>query len=117
MKPGALANAAGREKRRNAGLPALLFALALGAASLTSTVAPVRAQQQFPLADRVADKVIANYQNSSCQQLAAKKAQPPTAMQQRVVQFLQQDPTLRAHFIDRVAAPIANKLFECGFIP
>jgi hypothetical protein len=27
------------------------------------------------------------------------------------------DPQMRAAFINRVAAPIANKMFECGMIP
>jgi hypothetical protein len=38
-------------------------------------------------------------------------------MKQRVVQAMHNDPGLRAHFLNRVAAPIANKLFECGMIP
>jgi hypothetical protein len=27
------------------------------------------------------------------------------------------DPQMRTEFLNRVAAPIANKLFECGMIP
>jgi len=76
---------------------------------------------QYPIADKVADKLIQKYQTSSCQQLAQEKQQPPPAqkeaMEQRVVQTLHQDPEMRKHFLDRVAAPIVNKLFECGFIP
>ena len=30
---------------------------------------------------------------------------------------LRNDPQMRAAFIDRVAAPIANKMFECGLLP
>jgi hypothetical protein len=33
------------------------------------------------------------------------------------MQLLHDDPQLRAAFIDKVAAPIANKLFQCGMIP
>ncbi|MBF2098932.1 MAG: hypothetical protein IGQ88_11240 [Gloeomargaritaceae cyanobacterium C42_A2020_066] len=69
----------------------------------------------------VANKVIEKYQNSSCQQLAQEKSQPPSGakreMEQRAIQFLQSDPQLRTAFINQVAAPIANKLFECGLIP
>jgi hypothetical protein len=76
---------------------------------------------QYPIADKVADKLIQKYQTSSCQQLAQEKQQPPSAqkqeMEQKVVQTLHQDAQLRKHFLDRVAAPIVNKLFECGFIP
>jgi hypothetical protein len=28
-----------------------------------------------------------------------------------------QDPQMRNAFIDRIAVPIANKMFECGMIP
>ena len=38
-------------------------------------------------------------------------------MTDRAVQMLQNDPQMRTEFINRVAAPIANKLFECGMIP
>lgn len=77
--------------------------------------------QQYPLMEKVAQKVIQKYQNSSCQELVQQRAHPPTGqkaqMEQRVVQLLRNDPQMRAAFIDRVAAPIANKLFECGMIP
>jgi hypothetical protein len=38
-------------------------------------------------------------------------------MEQQFIQTLHQDPQMREAFISRVAAPIANKLFECGLIP
>jgi hypothetical protein len=76
---------------------------------------------QYPVADKLADKVIQKYKTSSCQQLAAEKQQPPTAqkaeMEQKLVQTLHQDPQLRQHFLNRIAAPVVNKMFECGFIP
>jgi hypothetical protein len=80
-----------------------------------------QAQSQYPIADKLADKVIQKYQTSSCQQLQQEKQQPPPAqkeaMEQKVVETLHQDPQLRKHFLDRIAAPVVNKLFECGFIP
>ena len=79
------------------------------------------AQEQYPIMQKVAQKVIQKYQTSSCEQLAAEKSQPPSGekaeMEQRVVQLLQNDPQMRTAFINMVAAPIANKLFECGMIP
>lgn len=79
------------------------------------------AQSQYPIMDRIAARVVEKYQNSSCQQLAAERGRPPSGqraeMEQRVIQLLHQDPQMRQAFIDRVAAPIANKLFECGMIP
>jgi hypothetical protein len=43
--------------------------------------------------------------------------QPPTPEQARAVMFLKSDPQIRTMFINKVAAPIANKMFECGMIP
>jgi hypothetical protein len=70
--------------------------------------------------DQVAQRVIEKYRNSSCQQLAEQRRQPPSGrradMEQRVVQLLRQDPQMREAFLNRVAAPIANKMFELGVI-
>jgi len=72
---------------------------------------------QYPLLDAAANKVIQKYQNSSCEQLWQQRGQPPTQRKEEAVQFLRENPQMRAAFIDRVAAPIANKMFECGMIP
>src|SRR5215813_7727560 len=81
----------------------------------------VASAQQYPIMDKVAQKVIQKYQTSSCQQLAQEKSHPPTGqkaeMEQRVIQLLRSDPQMRTAFLNQVAAPIANKLFECGMIP
>ena len=72
---------------------------------------------QYPILDRVADKVVQKYQNSSCEQLWQERGQPKSQREQEAVNFLHNDPQMRRMFIDRVAAPIANKMFECGMIP
>src|SRR5208282_4035206 len=71
--------------------------------------------QQYPILDKVADKVILKYQQSSCEQLWAKKSQnaPPSAEEQKAVAFLKSDPQMRTYFINKVAPPIANKMFDC----
>ena len=91
---------------------------------LTSALLPVgiaSAQESYPIMERVVQKVIEKYQNSSCEQLAMQKSQPPTGekaeMEQRAIEVLHNDPQMRTAFINQVAAPIANKLFECGMIP
>jgi len=75
--------------------------------------------QQYPLLDAVANKVIAKYQESSCEQLWQKKAAktPPSPEEQKVIALLKSDPQMQQAFINKVAAPIANKMFECGLIP
>jgi len=35
----------------------------------------------------------------------------------KVLDFLHNDAQMRTVFINKVAAPIANKMFECGMIP
>ena len=79
------------------------------------------AQGSYPIMEMIAQKIIQKYQTSSCQQLAQQKSQPPTGqraqMEQRAIQLLRNDPQMRTEFLNRVAGPIANKLFECGMIP
>jgi hypothetical protein len=72
---------------------------------------------QYPIMDRIADKVVQKYQNSTCEQLWQKKGQPKSQREQEAVRLLRGDPQMRAAFINRVAGPIANKMFECGMIP
>jgi hypothetical protein len=77
--------------------------------------------QQYPLADMLAQKIIDKYTNSTCVQLAESKSEKPTGekaqMEQRVIAALKADPQMRQYFISKIAAPIANKMFECGMIP
>ena len=71
----------------------------------------------FPLMNAVADKVIQKYQSSTCEQLWAQKQQPKSAEEQRVISLLKSDPQLRTAFMNKVAGPISNKMFDCGMIP
>jgi hypothetical protein len=34
-----------------------------------------------------------------------------------LIQLLKDDTQMRTAFINKVAAPIANKMFECGMLP
>lgn len=72
---------------------------------------------QGRILDMVAKKVIDKYQSASCEQLWQQKGQPKSEEEQRAVQFLRNDPQARTAFINEVAAPIVNKMFECGMIP
>ena len=79
--------------------------------------AGVAGAQEYPLLDMIANKVIAKYQQSTCEQLWQKKGQPESEREKEVIQMLQDDPQMRQIFINKVAAPIANKMFECGLLP
>ncbi len=86
--------------------------------SLAFLAGPAGAQQ-FPILDDLANKVVQKYQQSSCEQLWQQKAQkkPNSAMEQKVIELLHNDPAMRAEFFRRVSVPIAEKMFNCGMIP
>ena len=94
------------------------FWMILAAGALVATGV---AYAQYPIMDRVAEKVIQKYQTASCQQLWQEKAQgqgqPKPEAEQRAIQMLQQDPQMRQAFFNKISAPIVNKMFECGMIP
>jgi hypothetical protein len=77
----------------------------------------IASASEFPIMDMIADKVIQKYQQSSCQELWQKKGKAKSAQEQKVKQLLRSDPQMRQAFINKVAPPIANKMFECGMIP
>jgi hypothetical protein len=87
------------------------------AAALAAVAFAGIAAADYPLMNLVADKVIQKYQSSSCEQLWAQKQQPKSEQEQRLVGLLQNDPQLRTAFLNKVAGPISNKMFECGMIP
>jgi len=90
-------------------------------AAVAASFAAGIAYAQFPIMDRVADKVIQKYQTSTCERLWQEKAQgqgqPKPEMEQRAIQALKSDPQMRQAFFNKVSAPIVNKMFECGMIP
>jgi electron transfer flavoprotein alpha/beta subunit len=112
---GSLPNSAGKEKTMRK--RSYLFVLV----PMLLSVGLANAQESYPIMEKIVQKVLEKYQNFSCQQLAQEKSHPPTGekaqMEQRAVQVLRNDPQMRTAFINQVAAPIANKLFECGMIP
>jgi len=89
--------------------------------AMSASVAAGIAYAQYPVMDAVANKVIQKYQTSTCEQLyqerAQKQGQPKPEMEQRVVEMLRNDPQMRTAFFNKIAAPIVNKMFECGMIP
>jgi hypothetical protein len=90
-----------------------LFAAAI--ALLYATVAAA----QHPILDAVANKVVAKYQSSTCQQLMQSKAQkqPPSAGEQKAMEMLRTDPAMRHEFVTIVADQVVDKLIQCGMIP
>ncbi|MGF1528687.1 MAG: hypothetical protein ACFCBW_18105 [Candidatus Competibacterales bacterium] len=82
------------------------------------------AQAQNPqMIDRLADRIVSRYQTSSCdelrQQQGSGESQPAMAQKimQRVMTTLRQDPQARAQFVNKVAAPVMDKMIACGMFP
>lgn len=84
---------------------------------LAATLVAGTAHAQYPILDAVADRVVQRYQSASCEELWQKKSEPKSAEEQRVMQFLREDPQMRTAFFNKVSGPIVNKMFECGMIP
>ena len=79
--------------------------------------AGVASAQQYPRMDMIAERVIQKYRQSSCEQLWERRGKPKGEEEKNLVQLLRDDPQMRAAFLNKVAGPIANKMFECGMIP
>jgi hypothetical protein len=91
-----------------------LIGAVLGFAALM--VADTGSAQQGMLLDLAADKVIAKYKSSTCEELKAPKP-PPTDKEKEAIEFLRNDSQARIFFINKIAAPVLNKMFDCGMIP
>jgi hypothetical protein len=74
------------------------------------------ASAQGMLLDFAADKVINKYQTATCDELKAQKKQPPTDKEKEAVEFLRSDSQARIFFINKIAGPVLNKMFDCGMI-
>jgi hypothetical protein len=72
---------------------------------------------QGMLLDFAADKVIKKYEAATCEQLKAQKGEPPSEKEKMAIEFLRNDSQARKAFIDKIAAPVLNKMFECALIP
>src|SRR5213592_4340691 len=96
--------------------PAMIKRLFLFAIALAVLLVGV-AGAQFPILDMVAGKVVQKYQMSTCEQLWEQRGKPKTQQEQEMIQMLRNDGQMRTTFIDKIAAPVANKMFECGMIP
>src|SRR6266566_2579440 len=75
------------------------------------------ASAQGMLLDFAADKVITKYKTATCDELKAKKTEPTTEKEKEAIEFLRNDSQARIFFINKIAAPVLNKMYDCGMIP
>ncbi len=64
-----------------------------------------------------ADEVVKKFSTLSCEQLAAARDEPPGMLKKVAIGLLHDDAKVREAFIDRIAAPVLNKMIECGMAP
>jgi len=87
------------------------------AAGISALIVASAASAQGMLLDVAADKVIKKYQTASCDELKAQKQDPPSDKEKQAIEFLRNDSQARIAFINKIAAPVLNKMFDCGMIP
>ena len=83
----------------------------------TLLFAGTAAAQQYPLMDMMADRVIQRYREASCEQLWERRGKPKPPEEKNLIQLMRDDPQMRTAFLNKIAAPVTNKMFECGMIP
>ena len=86
------------------------------AVGISALIVAGSASAQGMLLDAAADKVINKYQTATCDQLKAQKKEPPSDKEKEAIEFLRNDAQARTSFIDKIAAPVLNKMFDCGII-
>ena len=86
-------------------------------AGISALIIAGAASAQGMLLDFAADKVIKKYQTATCDELKAQKKDPPSDKEKQAIEFLRNDSEARISFINKIAAPVLNKMFDCGMIP
>jgi hypothetical protein len=87
------------------------------AVGISALIVAGAAFAQGMLLDAAADKVIKKYQAATCDELKAQKKEPPSDKEKEAIEFLRNDSQARISFINKIAAPVLNKMFDCGMIP
>ncbi len=95
----------------------MIFAIRTTLAAAALFAAAHSAHAQGMLLDYAADMVVQKYQTSSCDDLKKIRAEGPSEKEKLALDYLRGDSQARIFFIDRIAAPVANKMFECGMFP
>jgi hypothetical protein len=97
------------------------YSLALLSALALPLYAPLACAQSYPEADRLAEQVIERYRSASCEEIKERRTRSLSPEQEKrrhqIVEQLLADPSMRTHFLNKIAGPIANRMFDCGLIP
>ena len=80
-----------------------------------SALVTVLAIAQHPVLDHAAANVVAEYQSGTCEELWQHRLKE-APQEQRLIGSLRSDPAMREEFINKIAAPVAGKMLDCGMI-
>ncbi|MFO1306034.1 MAG: hypothetical protein U1F54_20100 [Burkholderiales bacterium] len=69
------------------------------------------------LLDFAANRVVRKYQSASCEELWQRRGKAASPEEQGAVAYLKRNPAVRREFLDKIAGPVIDKMFECGMIP
>lgn len=79
------------------------------------------------LVEKAANFVINKYQQATCEEIAKMHPSAKDTVEEdnkmnkmiknRAIEILKNNPEMRKKFINQVAGPIANKMFECDILP
>lgn len=95
----------------------MVKSIAMALVVSASIVGGTAAHAQGMLLDYAADRVIQKYQTSTCDQLKQARIEGPSDKEKAALKFLHDDAQARVEFINRIASPVANKMFECDMFP
>ena len=90
------------------------FVLLISPLALT-TATGTFAQDQHPILDKIAAKVIEKYQTTPCAELMQKKAnpQPPSPEEVKAVQYLKSNPQVRTILLIKSPPQLPTKCLRC----
>jgi hypothetical protein len=103
-----------------------LLAAAFGMTLCLACILPISAQPvgNGRMFDTITDGIVQGINGSSCDEFAAriqearnKKGTSGGGMKDRMKAMMSKNPEMRRQLINKLAGPIANKLFDCNLIP
>jgi len=94
---------------RTAGVASLIAAFVVAGAA--------GAYSQGMMLNFAAERVVEKYKTSSCEDLRKMRSEGPSFKEKEAIAYLHSDDQARIAFIDKIAAPVANKMFECDMFP
>lgn len=103
-----------------------LLATTFGMAFCFACLLPVSAQPagNGRMFDTFTDGIVQGINNSSCEEFSArmqearnKKGGSSGGMKDRMKAMMTKNPEMRRQLVNKLAGPIANKLFDCNLLP